>query len=53
MKNFLESIGKEELKKKIVELVGIILFILFICSIFDKWNQIWYEFGQNIYKLKH
>ena len=49
----IEQKKKEEIKKKIVEVVGIILFILFMCSIFDKWNQIWYEFGQNIYKLSH
>lgn len=49
----IEQKKKEEIKKKIVEIVGIILFIFFVCSIFDKWNQIWYEFGQNIYKLSH
>ena len=49
----IEQKKKEEIKKKIVEVVGIVLFILFVCSIFDKWNQIWYEFGQNIYKLSH
>lgn len=49
----IEQKKKEEIKKKIVEVVGIILFILFVCSIYDKWNQIWYEFGQNIYKLSH
>ncbi|MBQ3512257.1 MAG: helix-turn-helix transcriptional regulator [Lachnospiraceae bacterium] len=49
----IEQQKKEETKKKIVEVIGIILFILFIASIFDEWNQIWYEFGQNIYKLTH
>lgn len=49
----IEQQKKEETKKKIVEIVGVILFIIFIASIFDEWNQIWYEFGQNIYKLIH
>lgn len=44
---------EQETKRKIVEIVGIILFIVFIASIFDEWNRIWYEFGQNIYKLTH
>lgn len=49
----IEQQKKEEIKKKIVEIIGIILFILFISSIFDEWNQIWYELGQSIYKLTH
>ena len=48
-----EQQKKGEIKKKIVEIIGIILFALFISSIFDEWNRIWYEFGQNIYKLTH
>ena len=49
----IEQKKKEETKKKIFEIVGIILFIVFIGSIFDEWNRIWYEFGQSIYKLIH
>ena len=49
----IEQKKKEEKRKKIVEIVGVILVILFIASIFDEWNRIWYEFGQNIYKLTH
>ena len=49
----IEQKKKEENRKKIVEIVGVILVILFIASIFDEWNRIWYEFGQNIYKLTH
>ena len=49
----IEQQKKGEIKKKIIEIIGIILFILFISSIFDEWNQIWYEFGQNIYELTH
>ena len=49
----IEQKRKEETKKKIIEIVGVILFIVFICAIYDEWNEIWYEFGQNIYKLTH
>lgn len=49
----IEQKKKEETKKQIIEIISIILFVVFICSIFDEWNQIWYEFGQNIYKLTH
>lgn len=49
----IEQKKKEETKKKVVEIIGIILFVLFISSIFEEWNRIWYEFGQNIYKLIH
>ena len=49
----IEQKKKEETKKKVVEIIGIILFVLFISSIFDEWNRIWYEFGQNLYKLTH
>lgn len=49
----IEQKKKEETKKKVVEIIGIILFVLFIGSIFDEWNRIWYELGQNIYKLTH
>ena len=49
----IEQKRKEETKKKIIEIVGVILFIVFICAIYDEWNEIWYEFGQNIYKITH
>lgn len=49
----IEQKRKEETKKKIIEIVGVILFIVFIFAIYDEWNEIWYEFGQNIYKLTH
>lgn len=44
---------EQETKADTLEIIGIILFVVFICSIFDEWNQIWYELGQNIYKLTH
>lgn len=49
----IEQQKKGKTKKKVVEIIGIILLVLFISSIYDEWNQIWYEFGQNIYQLTH
>lgn len=43
-----------DLKKKIGTVIGIILFLIFIGSIFDSWTDIWYQFGRNIYRwLNH
>ena len=42
-----------ENKKKIVEILLVILVIGFVCAIYSKWNDIWYSFGQNIYYMTH
>lgn len=39
-------------KKLVSVLVGIIEIIILI-AIWDKWNEIWYHFGENIYNLIH
>ncbi|MBQ6811539.1 MAG: helix-turn-helix transcriptional regulator [Agathobacter sp.] len=49
----MEQQRKEQTKKLVVEIVGAILVIAFLGSIFEEWNRIWYEFGQNIYKMTH
>lgn len=43
----------EQTKKLVVEIIGMVLFVLFVCAIFDDWTQIWYEFGQSIYRWTH
>ena len=53
-RNELMAIQQQERKKTkkfIVDIVGAILIIIFISAIFDEWNEIWYEFGQSLYKL--
>lgn len=49
----LQQQENKKTKKLIVDIIGAILVIIFISSIFDEWNEIWYEFGQNIYGLTH
>lgn len=39
------------LKKKIGTAIAIILFILFMCAIYDGWKDIWHRFGQNLYHM--
>lgn len=38
-------------KRKIGIAMGIVLLILFICAIYGSWSDMWYEFGQNLYRL--
>ncbi len=40
-------------KRKIILIVGVILLILAVCAILPKWNEIWYEFGEVIYRITH
>lgn len=40
-----------KLKKKIIIGVCIVLGILFIGAIYATWNDMWYEFGKNIYYM--
>lgn len=49
----MEQQRKEQMKKLVLEIIGAILVIAFLGSIFEEWNRIWYEFGQNIYKMTH
>ncbi len=39
------------MKKKIVSVICVILWILFLCAIYNSWSDIWYRFGQNLYHL--
>ena len=41
----------EQAKKAIVNIIGVAAVLIFIGAIFDEWNQIFYEFGQNLYHL--
>lgn len=39
----------EQMKKKIMQGAAVAVFIIFICAIYESWNEICYEFGQNLY----
>ena len=41
----------KEHKKKIVEIIAGVLFIVFVCCIYNQWNDMFYEFGRNLYHL--
>ncbi|MGN0350141.1 MAG: hypothetical protein ACI4ES_00695 [Roseburia sp.] len=42
---------KNDRKNKARWITGIlvVLFILAIATLFPKWNEIWYDFGRNLY----
>lgn len=40
-----------QLKKKIITAIAVILLLVFVLAIFDKWTGIWHAFGENLYYL--
>ncbi|MBQ2794599.1 MAG: helix-turn-helix transcriptional regulator [Oscillospiraceae bacterium] len=44
---------KKQLAKNIAKASAAILLVLFIIAIYDSWNETWYEFGRNIYRIFH
>lgn len=32
---------------------SVLFLVLFVASVYDKWNEIFYEFGQNLYHRLH
>lgn len=49
MENFFDILI--QYKKEITSFVGVVLIIFFVASCYGKWNEIWYEFGRNLYHL--
>ena len=41
----------EQAKKAIVNIIAVAAVFIFIGAIFDEWNRIFYEFGQNLYHI--
>lgn len=37
-------------RKKIAAAVSAVLLLLFIIAIYDQWNEVFYEFGRNLYR---
>ena len=44
---------KKQLAKNIAKASAAILLVLFIIAIYDSWNETWYEFGCNLYRIFH
>ncbi|MBQ8556432.1 MAG: helix-turn-helix transcriptional regulator [Clostridia bacterium] len=40
-----------ETRKKAKNIIGVILILLFMAAIYGQWNDMWHEFGQNLYHL--
>lgn len=48
-----EQFKGKQMWKKIKNIVIVIIFVVFICAIFDKWNSIFHDFGKNLYYMFH
>ncbi len=44
---------KKQLAKNIAKASAVILLVLFVIAIYDSWNETWYEFGRNLYRIFH
>lgn len=44
---------KNQRMRRIWKAIGIILLICAVAVILPRWNEIWHEFGQNLYRLFH
>lgn len=44
---------KKQLAKNITKASAVILLVLFVIAIYDSWNETWYEFGRNLYRIFH
>lgn len=38
-------------KKGWIAMIFVVLLIIGIAAIYPKWNEIWYDFGRNLYNL--
>lgn len=48
-----QQMQRANLKKKMISAITIIVFVLFIMAIYDRWNELFYDFGQSIYRWFH
>lgn len=44
---------RTNIKTKMICIAIIVVIVLFVASIYDKWNEIFYEFGKNVYHWLH
>lgn len=40
-------------RKKMIGVIAVILMIVFVCAIYAQWNDMFYNFGKNLYHLFH
>lgn len=48
-----ETPNTSHIKKKIIVTIAIVLLLIFIGAIYSRWNDLFYEFGQTIYRWLH
>ena len=39
----------KQIKKKILDIIIIVFAVVFVCAIYDSWNNMFYEFGKHLY----
>lgn len=44
---------KQQMWRIIIQVVGIIVLLAFVTAIYPSWNEMWHEFGQNLYHMLH
>lgn len=44
---------KAKIRRKIIVVVIIIVSVCAVSAIYPRWNEIWYDFGYNLYNLLH
>ena len=44
---------KMERNKMFYSIVIGIVVLIFVIAIFDSWNDMWYQFGEHVYKWLH
>lgn len=47
------QIQRAEQRKKITAVIVAVAVLLFVAAIYDRWNELFYEFGQSLYHLFH
>ncbi|MBQ8625115.1 MAG: helix-turn-helix transcriptional regulator [Agathobacter sp.] len=45
--------NQEKTRKTIIRVIYVLIAVVFLASIYSSWNEMWYEFGQNIYNWMH
>ena len=49
----LQQNQRKDFRKKIIDVTMIMVFVFFIIAIYDQWTDMFYEFGQNLYRWLH
>lgn len=42
---------KAKIRKRIIAVIAVIVFVGAIAAIYPLWNEVWHDFGRNLYHL--